>query len=72
MLRPSISSRRAAWQALSFRPCAIWSPTSASAVVDAAAPRLKNSDRRALAHGMKQAPAWMRPALDRIVRQASG
>ena len=47
-------------------------PDSASAVVDAAAPRLKDSDRRALANGMKQAPAWMRPALDRIVRQASG
>jgi hypothetical protein len=45
-------------------------PDSASAVVDAAAPRLKDSDRRALANGIKQAPAWMRPALDRILQRA--
>jgi len=45
-------------------------PDSASAVVDAAAPRLKDSDRRALANGIKQAPAWMRPAIDRILQRA--
>lgn len=41
-------------------------PASASAVADAAAQRLTPSDRRALAKGAKQAPAWMRPALNRI------
>jgi Family of unknown function (DUF6088) len=41
-------------------------PDSTSAVIDAAAQRLTPSDRRALAKGAKQAPAWMRPALSRM------
>lgn len=46
-------------------------PDSAAAVVDAAAARLKGSDRRALASGLKQAPAWMRPALDQILERTA-
>jgi Family of unknown function (DUF6088) len=41
-------------------------PDSTSAVIDAAAQRLTPSDRRTLAKGAKQAPAWMRPALGRM------
>ena len=46
-------------------------PDSAAAVVDAAAARLKGTDRRALANGIKQAPAWMRPALDQILQRTA-
>jgi hypothetical protein len=46
-------------------------PDSASVVVDAAAPRLTASDRRAVANGANQAPAWMRSALSRIADQST-
>jgi hypothetical protein len=46
-------------------------PDSTAAVVAAAAARLKDSDRRALASGIKQAPSWMRSALDQIVQRTA-
>ncbi len=45
-------------------------PDSVSAVVNAAAQHLTTSDQRALAKGANQAPAWMRPALNRIADQS--
>jgi len=45
-------------------------PDSVSAVVNAAAQHLTASDQRALAKGANQAPAWMRPALNRIADQS--
>jgi hypothetical protein len=44
-------------------------PDAVSAVIGAAAPHLTASDRRALANGVKQAPAWMRSTLSRMAGQ---
>lgn len=46
-------------------------PDAVAAVIDAATPRLTPADRRALAKGAKQAPGWMRPALNRISDQST-
>jgi hypothetical protein len=46
-------------------------PDSVSAVANAAAQHLTASDRRVLAKRANQAPAWMRPALNRIAGQSS-
>ena len=46
-------------------------PDSVSAVVNAAAQHLTASDQRMLAKGANQAPAWMRPALNRIAGQST-
>jgi uncharacterized protein DUF6088 len=45
-------------------------PDSVPAVVNAAAQHLTAADQRALAKGANQAPAWMRPALNRIADQS--
>jgi Family of unknown function (DUF6088) len=45
-------------------------PDSVSAVAKAAARHLTASDRQALAKRANQAPAWMRPALNRIAGQS--
>jgi hypothetical protein len=45
-------------------------PDSVSAVAKAAAQHLTASDRHALAKRANQAPAWMRPALNRIAGQS--
>jgi hypothetical protein len=44
---------------------------AAPAVIDAAGPRLTSADKRTLAKSAKQAPAWMRPALNRISGQSA-
>jgi hypothetical protein len=44
-------------------------PSSVSAVVNAALPHVTATDRRILAKGTNQAPAWMRPALNRIANE---
>jgi hypothetical protein len=46
-------------------------PDSVAAVINAAAQHLTASDRRALAKRANQAPAWMRPALNRIADQSN-
>jgi hypothetical protein len=46
-------------------------PDAAAAVINAAAPRLTPTDKRALAKGARHAPAWMRPALNRMSGQSS-
>jgi hypothetical protein len=45
-------------------------PDSVPDVVNAA-PHLNASDQRALVRGVNQAPAWMRPALNRIAKQST-
>jgi hypothetical protein len=46
-------------------------PDSASAVANAAASRLTDSDQRALAKSINLAPAWMRPVLNSIAARPS-